>query len=198
MPLIQRNPKRAFEDFEEHIEGVVKAVLPIPHPVRLSVRWAEDKHKGKLEFTKGSIGTSVPVDTKVGTLYLSLNQDLLAVKEGKRKFRLRTTRYSYRLAVGPEGRARAILRWDFRDDLEPDKWCRQHVHVDAAVNLGETALGLERLHVPTAWVLIEHVLRFLFTDLNVKARTHDWPEILRASEKDFVEKFSGRHYRDYG
>jgi hypothetical protein len=49
--------------------------------------------------------------------------------------------------------------------------------------------------VPTAYVLIEHVLRFLFHDLEVTPRTQKWPEILRASETAFYERFTGKRYR---
>jgi hypothetical protein len=43
---------------------------------------------------------------------------------------------------------------------------------------------LNRLHTPTGFVLIEYVLRFLLTDLGVKAASEDW-EVLAASESRF-------------
>jgi hypothetical protein len=41
-------------------------------------------------------------------------------------------------------------------------------------------------------VLIEYVLRFLLTDMVVKAASDDWEEVLEESEGRFFREFSGR------
>jgi hypothetical protein len=79
--------------------------------------------------------------------------------------------------------------------MQPDKECRNHLHVNAAIPAGHGTLPLKRAHIPTAYDLVEHVLRFLFHDLGVPPRTGEWPDILRASETRFYEKFSGKRYR---
>ena len=71
-------------------------------------------------------------------------------------------------------------RWEFDAETPDDVQCRNHMHFNASLPVSHGTLHLKRAHIPTAWVLIEHVLRFLFHDLGVGARTHDWPAILRA------------------
>ena len=53
-------------------------------------------------------------------------------------------------------------------------------------------LDLNRLHTPTGFVLIEYVLRFLLTEMGVKATSDDWESILERSESKFFKEFSGR------
>lgn len=70
--------------------------------------------------------------------------------------------------------------------------------INASIPAGLGTLNLKRAHIPSSWVLIEHVLRFLFHDLEVGARTAQWPEILRASETEFYEQFTSKRYRFRG
>jgi hypothetical protein len=49
-----------------------------------------------------------------------------------------------------------------------------------------------KLHIPTGWVTIESVSRFLLTDLKVQPLRADWEKILTDSEKQFRE-WTGRH-----
>jgi hypothetical protein len=197
MPILDTQPRRAFEKFETHIEEMVRSVLPLPQPVRLTLKWREragTDPAGVLEFTKGGIATSVPVDTKVGRLYLSLTQDVIALREGLR-FRVRTKRYAYKLLPSDDPEAEAIIRWEFESDTDDGAECRNHLHVNTSFPAGHGTMILSRLHIPTAWVLIEHVLRFLFHDMQVAARTSDWPQILRDSETRFYEEFTSKRYR---
>ncbi len=192
VPIIDTNPNRAFRKFEVHMEELVRSVLPLPAGVVLAVKWKDTN--GTLAFTRGGIATSVPVETRLGWLHLSLAQDLAAVREGTR-FRLRTKRYAYKLLPTGDPAAEAIIRWEFDTETDDRAECRNHIHVNASFPVGNGTLALNRAHVPTAWVLIEHVLRFLLHDLAVPARTHKWPEILRASETAFYERFTSKRYR---
>ena len=88
-----------------------------------------------------------------------------------------------------------MLRWEYSADTADGRECRHHFHANAAIALGAGELGLQRLHLPTGWVLIEHVLQFLFHDLDVKPKTEEWPRLLRESVTKFYEEFSGKRYK---
>lgn len=195
MPIVERNSKRAFERFETHMEGLVRSVLPLPAGVTLTL--VQRRDSGVLQFTRGSVGTSIPIDTRIGQLHLSLNQDVIAIREG-RFYRVRTKRYQYKLLPTSDPAAEAIIRWEFDADTADDGECRNHMHINASLPVGHGTLLLNRVHIPTAWVLIEHVLRFLFHDLEVTPRTLQWPQLLRASETTFYEEFTSKRYRFRG
>jgi hypothetical protein len=70
--------------------------------------------------------------------------------------------------------------------------CRSHFHAGAGVKFGDQTLSLA-CHVPTGYVLIEHVLQFLFHDLGVNSRAPDaWPRILDQSIHAFHKRFTDR------
>jgi hypothetical protein len=48
-----------------------------------------------------------------------------------------------------------------------------------------------KFHIPTGWVTIEEVIRFLITDLGVPPLIENWDEELRRSEEQFRE-WTGR------
>jgi hypothetical protein len=192
VPLVSTNPKKVFQRFEKHIVPMVGSVLPLPPAFQLVLK--RNDERGTLELTRGGVGLPVPIETNLGGLYLSLNQDLVAVREGI-THRLRTQRYQYKILPSDDPRAEALIRWEFDADTADDVECRNHLHVNTSFPIGLGSCDLKRVHVPTAWVLIEHVLRFLFHDLAVPAKTSDWPKILRNSEPTFYEKFSGKRYR---
>jgi hypothetical protein len=164
----------------------------MPAGVKLVLR--QEGSKGILEFVRGAVATSVPLETNRGTLYLTVNQDLEAFREGIKQFRLRTRRYAYKLLSSEAPTAEAILRWEYVAETGDEDHCRYHLHAKAVIPSGDEGLRLDRLHVPTGWVLIEHVLRFLFIDLGVRPRTDDWPRLLRESEARF-EEFTSKRYK---
>ena len=192
MPIIETSPRNAFAAFDAHMGDMVRSVLVIPAGTVIAVK--DRENSATLGFWRGGVATSVPVATKLGTLYLSLAQDLTAIREGT-KYRLRTQRYAYKLLPSNDARAEAIVRWEFRTDTDPQRECRNHMHLNASLPVGHGTFLLNRLHLPTAWVLVEHVLRFLFHDLEVPPRSHDWAAILRDSETAFYERFTSKRYR---
>jgi len=194
LPIIETNPKRAFAEFEAHIEEVVRSVLPLPAGIKLSLSTRKDF--GVLEFVRGGIATAARIESNVGPVWLSINQELEAVRERTRRYRVRTRRYAYRLREA-EGARRAFLRWEYDSSTPDEGCCRHHMHAQSALALGGGTLSLES-HLPTGWVLIEHVMRFLFHDLHVEPRTETWPQILRASETKFYEQFTSKRYKHSG
>ena len=56
-------------------------------------------------------------------------------------------------------------------------------------------MDLNRLHLPTGWITIEEVLRFLIEDLGMKPPCGDsWARRLAESERAFYERFVSRRY----
>jgi hypothetical protein len=81
VPILDRNPDRCFNQFAAHMDKVVRSVIPLPPAVTLSYVWRRDTDEGVLEFTGGgSVATTVPVQTDLGELHLSLNQGLVAIR----------------------------------------------------------------------------------------------------------------------
>ena len=130
--------------------------------------------------------------------HLFLGQTLEAVKEGKKRYRLRTLAYAYRIAEGPRRTDPYIVRWEY---VSPEHHKKQHNVPDAPlhprhhchlpINLtcfGTTNLSLDKMHIASGWVTMEEVLRFLFHELKVPSRSANWDQILRESEQTFKQR----------
>lgn len=106
-----------------------------------------------------------------------------------------TQRYQCRILPSDDPVAEPVIRWEFDSTSADDVECRNHAHINTSLPVGLGTLNLKRAHLPTAYVLIEHVLRFVNHDLEVQPETPNWPKVLRDSEAVFYEKFSGKRYR---
>ena len=135
---------------------------------------------------------AVPVKTKShGTLLLSMHQNVRAVAHKTLGFELQTTKYRYALASSLE--EEAPIRWEYDKFLEDGKrHCRNHLQGTMTIRLGGGGISLKKSHLPTGWVLIEDVIRFLIVDLGVKAKESGWHDVLEESRKAFFERFSAK------
>ena len=62
--------------------------------------------------------------------------------------------------------------------------------------IGDGELDLDKAHLPTGWVTIEEVIRFLIFDLGMQPPCGDsWPDLLEKSERKFFEDFTGKRHR---
>jgi hypothetical protein len=157
---------------------------------------ANDDREMKLSFHQGDDPVAVPLKTKAhGMVHFYVGQLLRADVEGK-GFRLATHAYWYRLQSEPSLAAQAAIRWEYEREIERGKkHCRHHVQQRARVQLGNAPLDLNRAHVPTGWVTIEEIIRFMIVDLGVKPPCGSrWPEVLVASERKFFEEFTSKRY----
>src|SRR5262249_13743469 len=100
--------------------------------------------------------------------YLSLRQDLQAVP-GKEGYELRTLQYAYRIQRTPSIQDEAEVRFEYVSrELDPSaSWCRHHIQFHRESRSGSPDFSLSKLHIPTGWVTIENVIRFLIADLGV-------------------------------
>jgi hypothetical protein len=58
--------------------------------------------------------------------------------------------------------------------------------------LGDHCLDLNRVHIPTGWVLLEEVLRFLVIELGARPAQVEWDSVLQKSESAFFTQFTSK------
>jgi hypothetical protein len=191
MPIVGDRPDVIFKKYDAHIGQVIRDVLPLPAGFWVAVR-PGDNDRASLLLLQGRDPAAMPLETNVGRLYLSLRQDLSADPEGRafQHYRLRVQSYSYRLGVSDDALAPAQLRFEYDKSIAMRRECRHHLHVDAAVRFGEADVGINGWHLPTGYVLIEHVIQFLFHDLGVTPKSDEWPNLLRQSILRFHRQFT--------
>jgi len=186
MPIEGRSAEECREKFRAHIASLAKATIPGDCPVLVKEREGQDV----LGFFQGD-PVAIPLKTRIGTLHFSIGQHLVAVTEGRRKFRLRTEEYWYRLQVKPDLKEKAFLRWEYKSNPEQSKpsYCRHHVQMQAL--LGPGGIDLNKAHLPTGWVPVEEVIRFLIVELGVEPPCgKEWPRKLAESERAFCEEYA--------
>jgi hypothetical protein len=155
-----------------------------------------------LTFTNPTNDDAIPLETRLGTAYLYMSQELLADADGK-AFRLRTTKYAYKLfAQCPKIDDDSVIRWEYESAPRVHSGaCRHHVQfgkMAQPITFGSGAFDLTRFHMPTGWVTIEEVFRFLICELDVKPPCGDrWPQVLGDSERAFFEGFTDKGASGY-
>lgn len=151
----------------------------------------------RLEFGTLAQGrvAGVPLETRFGRLYFYLSQQLEAVLESDGWYRLSTRKYWYRIQPVSSPNEQAHFRWEYESPGKHDGHPRHHIQLRSDVQLDGHVLDLNKLHVPTGWVTIEEIIRFLIVDLGVKPAGDDWPERLRKSERSFYEDFTVKRYK---
>lgn len=185
MAITGRTPRECFHAFETHIRGLLSRTLTDRYHVAF-LRSKEDERRGVISFReRGPV--AVPIETRFGTLYVHVAQELEAEKRG-RGYRLRTLKYWYRLQASPGYREPALVRWDYDRAIPRDGPCSTHVQMAARLPFGTPGLDLDKLHLPTGWTTIEDVIRFLIVDLGARPPCGDeWPDILLDSKRRFFD-----------
>lgn len=195
MPITGRTSAECFIRFETHVRELVAATVTTRHPVQR--RFVTGEPRMTLSFMEQQ-PIAVPIKTRLGRLYFYLGQALEAVKEGKR-FRLRTRQYWYRIQEKPELTEKALLRWEYDTETPRDAHCRHHSQFPLELSLGDGRLDLDKAHLPTGWVTMEEVIRFLIVDLEVRPPCGSkWPDVLERSEEAFFERFTGKRHKSAG
>jgi hypothetical protein len=127
-------------------------------------------------------GAARAVEIGKSGFFLFINQSVKVTKEARRRYRLRTLTYSYRIADGP-AREDWLFRWEYvNHDTEQGKSLhpRHHCHLPVDHRCLTT-----KTHIPTGWVLLEEVIRFLIHELDVDPLNENWDGILQESEEQF-------------
>jgi len=190
MPLEGRKPKDCYEPFREHVAKLVCTTLCNTASFAVE-RTAEDL---RFRLKLNPPGSMIPLATNIGPLHLYIGQALEAEKVHRRRYRLHTRQYWYRLHEEPGLDSKALIRWEYdRDDFDPRsaRPPRNHVHVAAHVLAHGEERDLKDLHVPTGWVLLESVIRFLIADFGVVPLCGSkWPDVLADGEQQFRDIFT--------
>jgi hypothetical protein len=192
LPITGTTPRKCFEAFREHLAKLLRETVSTNCTVLADVTEAS-AHIG---FRQGDAPIAVPIDTKHGKLFFWVAQLVKAEHPTKREYKLTTLNYWYRLQASGGPKAQALIRWEYDRTLRSgNKPCRHHVQQQATIAIpGAAALDLDKLHIPTGWVTLEEVLRFLIYDLGTKPPCgKTWHKVIEKSEKTFREQFSTPH-----
>jgi hypothetical protein len=197
VPIVERSARQCFDTFAGHVRRLVAATLCPYRHVHLEHVGGTDT--ATLTFCEPN-GTAAEIKLGYGNVWFFASQELTAVREEPRRWRLRTTSYGYRLQSAAQITVdNALLRWEYDAGAAPDGFCRHHVHAPLTLPLLAGKLDLDKAHVPTGWVTLEEVIRFLIVELGHKppcgAR---WPSVLADSERAFYEDFTGKRYQAPG
>jgi hypothetical protein len=150
-----------------------------------------------LSFANAQHDDSVPIRTRLGTAYLYMSQKLVA-EQSDGLYRLRTRAYAYKLYDAcPTLDGDALVRWEYEPaPAGHDGPCRHHVQFGKmvpAVRFGSGTFNMTRFHMPTGWVLMEEVFRFLICELGMEPPCEDeWPVVLQRSERAFFTGFTDK------
>jgi len=183
MPLPARTPRDAFHTLQDHLNGVLNKVLT-QYRLRFVVSGGKQDQASLVFFSPQGIPVAVPL--RPSSWFLYLGQELKAVPEGK-AYTLRTLKYEYRVQRTPSLQDEAEVRFEFvSHHLDSSaRWCRHHVQFHRDYQDVRDGFSPNKLHIPTGWVTIENVIRFLITDLDVPPLIETWEEELRKSEEQF-------------
>jgi len=186
MSLVRRSARECFDAWRKHVASVIASTLTKDQQVgRVEVSPTVES----LEFRAGA----VPLKTTVGSVYFHFMQGLRAKAVTNREFNLELMKYSYRLQIRDISVAgEPLFRWEYEFDDQGKHTTRPHLHVGEKVQLELTnsTLDISRIHLPTGLVTIEAILRFLFSELQVKPRCRDWLDLLAASERSYYQHFA--------
>jgi hypothetical protein len=192
MPIVARTPARCFQLFEDHVRKLIAATVSDRYQV--ARMFVTGKTRMTLAFREHG-PVAVPIKTAYGRLYFYLGQALEAVSEDG-KYRLTTQQYWYRVQEKPDLTEKARIRWEYEADTARNAHCRHHAQIPVTLELGSGLLSLEDVHLPTGWVTMEEVIRFLIVELEMKPPCGTrWPKVLEESETAFYEEFTSKRYK---
>lgn len=202
MPITGRTPKECFDTFRDHLAKLLSDVLGAGQSYVAMTQGADPLQRDLQLGPRGVDYVALP-SGHVGTAYVYLAQDLRVFKCDA-GFQLKTHQYWYKLFdVQPDLELEPLFRWEYVSEVPAGKeWCRHHFQIGRVpagdrrealcLPLGTGELDLNRVHVPTGFVLIEYVLRFLITELKIQPATSEWQSVLKESENRFFREFSAK------
>lgn len=197
MPIREGSPKACFDRFVNHVQDLVARILDPTLFVSHKIPRGAGLH---CDIQLGAFGDrAVKLKSNThGKVYLYMAQDLVAVQIGS-QYELRTRKYWYKIYERePELESEPLFRWEYAPG-ECGSHCRHHFHVgkgaaqkSVCLPLGSSEVDLNKIHIPTRYVLIEDIMRFLIADLGVVPVTDTWEPLLVESEQVFYNKYSSK------
>jgi hypothetical protein len=189
MPIIGKTPDEALERFGRHVNALLLATITKEQLSPLTVQG-----KGMQLAFRDSVGKPRAVrlgSARYGPLGLYLGHVCDTVQEAKNKHRLRSVRYNYTISVWAN--TEPFVRWEYVKYPQPPTatFARHHIQGPMNLSIGQRAVKLNKLHLPSGWVTVEDVIRFCINDLRVRARTASWHRRLEDSYTMFRTEFVG-------
>lgn len=199
MTIVGETPKECFDTFGDHVRKLVADTLPTQRVVLL--------RQGSDPATRNLVLHNPPDDVVAlkspthGRIYVSLAQSLRALLLPNKKYELRTCAYWYKvLQDAPGPLTEALFRWEYEASPPQGQHCNHHFQIGKVadggraieVPLSSGTVDLNRLHMPTGYVLIEYVIRFLIVEFRIEppCGPANWQAVLKRSEDKFFHEFS--------
>ena len=181
MPLRSADPVGAFVQFRDHLNGVFHRTIT-PRPL-VFIILDQNKSEALISFRDSGEVASASVGQD---LHLEFSQLLKAVPDGG-EYALRTIKYRYAIFRDDTLQSDPIFRFEYESpSMQPDfPYCRNHLHLHPDFDDGIVGISPSELHIPTGWVTIESVIRFLIAELAVAPLSASWREVLQESEEQF-------------
>ena len=186
MPIQAGAPFPAFRIFQDHLNWLLHRTIT-ERPLIL-VGSQRDPEEATLYFREhgaAPIQAAVPVGS--GGWYLALSQTVRVVPDGASGFILKTAKYRYAVQRDGSLTSEPVLRYEYVSEFsDPDlPYCRNHVHHHPDFNGIVEGVAPSELHLPTGWVTIEQIIRFLITELGVSPLSANWLDVVKESEEQF-------------
>jgi hypothetical protein len=181
--LTGRDPNEVFEKFTTHLGRLLNRTITDAPLAYLVVD--EKENRAYVSFRRHDAQVAAPLSNH---LYLFLGQVLTVVPEGP-EWRLKTLQYRYWIQGDDDQNSDD---WFFRFEytsptLKPLTNPRHHLHLPCTLRCGANEIQLRDVHIPTGWVTVEELIRFLVHELGVRCRARTWDKILLESETKFRE-----------
>lgn len=186
--LSGRDPKQAFDKFRDHLATLLNRTIT---DARLALIHIRNEDRAQISFRLGRVPIAAPVFAN--DLFLYIGQVLRVKQQPDRTWTLRTVEYRYRVQGTADVNDEDCIRGEYvAREIRDTKHCRHHLHMQGEYTLGAgRTVPLARVHLPTGWVTIEEIIRFLITELDVRPKERDWEQLLRDSEEQF-KRWTGR------
>lgn len=182
--LTGRNPDEVFGKFTNHLGRLLNRTITDAPLSYLVVN--EKDNRAYISFRRHATQIAAPLLSH--GLYLFLGQVITVVQEGP-EWRLKTLQYRYWVQGDDDDNSDS---WYFRFEytsptLKPMTNPRHHLHVPCTLRCGGANMELKQLHIPTGWVTVEEIIRFLVHEIGVRCKARTWDRILLESEEQFRE-----------
>ncbi len=182
--LTGRDPKEVFETFRDHLGRLLNRTIT---DAPLSLIHARNEDRAQVAFRRGQASIAAPVFTN--DLFLYIGQVLRVAQQRDGSWKLRTVQYRYRIQGSAGLEDEDCLRWEYVSrEVRDTAHCRHHLHLQGEYTLGpRRTIPLAKVHIPTGWVTVEEIIRFLITELDVRPKEQGWEKLLRESEEAFKQ-----------
>jgi hypothetical protein len=200
MPITGRTPQECVDEFLAHVSVLASKMLTSRYQMRCPRGPKHDRNPPRtLRFENPTARNAIPLKTREhGTIYLYMAQHL-TTEPDPNGYVLRTKKYEYKIYERPPtiDDDDAIVRWEYASaNKVHDTHCRHHVQFGKMVKpypVGDSTFDFTRFHMPTGWVTMEEICRFLVCEFGIEPPCGaDWPNVLAAGEDHFYNKATDR------